>query len=136
MQRHVIVALRVLCLVLLLVMAASAQQSPTLPALTQAANSDPAYRSLRSPGLGEVVPLRELVLQRDAGTFTLTGALTSWRGSTAGSPARSSSAKGASTWRRPSKSNAAPWRRSRNYPRCTRSSIMPFSGSPMALSRK
>ena len=49
---------------------------PAIPAEMQQANTDPAYKALRSIGSGEEVPVKELVLKRDAGTFVLTGVLT------------------------------------------------------------
>ena len=48
---------------------------PLRPAAMQDANTDPAYKALRSIGTGEILPANNLVLQRDAGIFTLNGVL-------------------------------------------------------------
>ena len=48
---------------------------PLRPAAMQDANTDPAYKALRSIGTGEILPAHNLVLQRDAGIFTLNGVL-------------------------------------------------------------
>ena len=48
---------------------------PARPAVPQEANIDPAYKALRNIGSGEILPATNLVLKRDAGTFTLNGTL-------------------------------------------------------------
>jgi len=61
----------------LLIAGSFAQELPTRPAPPPAAapqppNADPIYQQLRNVGLsGEVAAVNNLVLQRDAGTFTL-----------------------------------------------------------------
>ena len=62
------------CVVLLGAARGWAQASA--PIAPQEPNTDPTYRALRSALTGEVVPVRNLVLARDAGAFTLNGALT------------------------------------------------------------
>jgi hypothetical protein len=48
----------------------------SIPAEMQLANTDPTYKALRNIGSGDEIPVKELVLKRDAGTFVLTGVLT------------------------------------------------------------
>jgi hypothetical protein len=49
---------------------------PTIPAEIQQPNTDPTYKALRHIGSGEEIPVQDLTLKRDAGTFVLTGVLT------------------------------------------------------------
>jgi len=49
---------------------------PTIPAEIQQANTDPTYKALRNIGSGDEIPVKDLTLKRDAGTFVLTGVLT------------------------------------------------------------
>src|SRR4051812_6875062 len=60
-----------------------AQQLETRPppgipnrAVSGQPNTDPTYKALRKVGPGEVYQLKDIVLKRDAGTFTLNGSLT------------------------------------------------------------
>ncbi len=50
---------------------------PAIPLLAQEANSDPVYKALRNIATGEIRPVKDFVLKRDAGTFTFTGTFTS-----------------------------------------------------------
>jgi hypothetical protein len=58
-------------------------EHPTIPSIIQEANTDATYKALRSIGSGEVFSVKDVVLRRDAGTFTLTGTVT-FLGSVAG----------------------------------------------------
>ena len=49
---------------------------PALPPIIQEPNTDATYRALRSIGTGEVLTVKNVVLKRDAATFTLTGTVT------------------------------------------------------------
>jgi len=53
-----------------------ANTRPALPGLIQDANTNAIYKSLRSIGTGDLLAVRDVVLKRDAATFTLTGTLT------------------------------------------------------------
>jgi hypothetical protein len=47
-----------------------------IPFAPQEGNTDPAYKALRNIGTGDMLPAKELVLQRDLGKFVLNGVLT------------------------------------------------------------
>jgi hypothetical protein len=53
-----------------------ADDRPAIPSLIQEANTDATYKVLRSIGTGEILTVKDVVLRRDAGTFTLTGTVT------------------------------------------------------------
>jgi len=51
-------------------------QANAIPLLPQEPNTDATYKALRKVGPGEIFQLKDVVLKRDAGTFTLNGSLT------------------------------------------------------------
>jgi hypothetical protein len=48
---------------------------PVIPAEIQQANTDPSYKALRNIGSGDEIPVKDLILKRDAGTFVLSGVM-------------------------------------------------------------
>jgi peptidase M1-like protein len=52
------------------------ESRPAIPPIIQEPNTDTTYKALRSIGTGEVLTVKNVVLKRDAATFTLTGAIT------------------------------------------------------------
>jgi len=48
---------------------------PVIPAAAQEANTDPTYKALRNIGSGDEIPVKDLTLKRDAGTFVLNGVM-------------------------------------------------------------
>jgi len=58
-------------------LAAPRDDRPAIPSIIQEANTDATYKVLRSIGTGEILTVKDVVLRRDASTFTLTGRVTS-----------------------------------------------------------
>jgi hypothetical protein len=48
---------------------------PMIPAEIQQGNTDPTYKALRNIGSGDEIPVKDLTLKRDAGTFVLNGVM-------------------------------------------------------------
>ncbi len=77
MKSHIVSVLLIICITLTFGTRVVAQEiAKSAPSMPQEPNTNFTYRALRNPGFGKIVPVQELVLKRDAGTFTLTGALT------------------------------------------------------------